>query len=81
MVKHSKLGAQHLNKICMKIVQKVLKWPLQYRNFQKIFEGEPPELFLFSICFKIIREEKTTPENMSKFGAPSLKKILHTPQI
>ena len=38
-VKHSGLGAQNLNKICPKIVEKVLKWPLQYVNFQK-FSGE-----------------------------------------
>ena len=35
LVKHSDLGAKNLNKVCLKIVQKVLKWPLQYVNFQK----------------------------------------------
>ena len=36
LVRQSELGAKSLNKICLKIVQKVLKWPLQYANFQKI---------------------------------------------
>ena len=45
LVKHSDLGAENLNKICLKVVQKVLKWPLQYVNFQKfsgvVFPGFP----------------------------------------
>ena len=80
LVKHSDLGAKNLNKICLKIGQKVLKWPLQYVNFQKCFGAACPrtllEPFLFSIYFKIIRPENSTPENMAKFGALSLKKIL-----
>ena len=64
LVKHSDLEAKNLNKICLKIVQKVLKWRLQYVNSQKFSGGACPrtplELFLFSICFKIILPEKTT---------------------
>ena len=50
LMKHSELGAKNSNKICLKIVQKVLKWPLRYVNFQK-FSGEhmspdPLEAFL-----------------------------------
>ena len=57
-----------------KYVQKVLKWPLHYVNFRKIF-GEacprtPLESFSFSIYFKIIRKEKLRLKYMSKFGAP-----------
>ena len=62
LVKHSKLGAKNFNKICLKIVQKVLKWPLQYVNFEKISGGSMPphplEPFLFSMCFKITLHEK-----------------------
>ena len=53
LVKHSDLGAKNLNKICLKIVQKMLKWPLQCVNFQKFSGGAGPlETLLFSICLK-----------------------------
>ena len=39
LVKHLELGAKNLNKICLKIIQKILKWPLQYVNFKK-YSGE-----------------------------------------
>ena len=42
LVKHSDLGAKNLNKICVKIVQKILKWSLQCVNFQKISGGTRP---------------------------------------
>ena len=49
-------------KICLKIVQKVLKLLLPCVNFQKFSEGvcpqTPPELFVFSIRFKIILPKK-----------------------
>ena len=80
LVKHSDLGANNSNKICLKIVQKVLKWPLQYVNFQKFSKGACPrtplEPFLFSMYFKIILPKKNMLENMSNLGAPSLKKFL-----
>ena len=38
----------NLYKLCLKIIQKVLKWPLQY----------PLEPFLFSICIKTILPKK-----------------------
>ena len=34
LVKHSKSGTKTINKICLKIVQKALKWPPQYVNLQ-----------------------------------------------
>ena len=80
LVKHSELGAKNLNKICLRIVQKVPKWPLQYVNFQKFSGGAshrtPQELFLLSIFFKIILPKKNTLENMANLGGPSLRKFL-----
>ena len=75
---------KNLYKIYLKIVQKVLKWPLQYVNFQKIFLEsmlpDPPRAF-FSICFKIIlHEKKNTLENLANLEAPSLKKFLNASQ-
>ena len=74
MWKNLGLGAKSVNKICLKIVQKVLKWPLQYVNFQK-FSGRacprtPIKPFLFSILFKMILPEKNMLENMANLGAP-----------
>ena len=63
LVKHSDLGAKNL-KICLKIVQKVTKWPLQYVSiqFQTCSGGACPQTplkpFLFSTCFEIILPEK-----------------------
>ena len=51
-----KLGAKHLNKFFLKLVQKALQWPLQYVDFQKI-SGELA-LGSFSVCFKSIMSEK-----------------------
>ena len=39
LVKNSKLGTKNVNKICLKIVQKALKWPSQCTNFQKYSGG------------------------------------------
>ena len=77
LVKHLDLGAKNLNKICLKIVQKVLKWPLQYVNFQE-FSGRacprtPLEPFLFSSCFKIIVAEK-------KLRTKKCQKLVHLPK-
>ena len=56
-MKHSKLGAKNMNKLCLKIVRQALKWPLQYAIFQK-FSGRacprtPLELFLLLKLLKI----------------------------
>ena len=61
LVKYSDFGAKYSHKICLKIIQKVLKWTLQYANFKK-FSGEacprtPLKPLLFSICFKMILPE------------------------
>ena len=46
-----RFGGKTFNKICLKIVQKVLKWPLQYVSFQKFSGGArprtSPQSFLF----------------------------------
>ena len=42
LVKHSDLWAKNFNKICVKIVQKVLKWPLQHVYFSKFSGGAHP---------------------------------------
>ena len=61
-------------------VQKVLKWPLQYVNFQK-FSGKacpwiPLEHFSFSIYFKmIVPEKKKHAWKYGKLGCPILEKI------
>ena len=55
LVKHSELEAKSSIKMRLKIVQEVLKWPLQYVNFQK-FSGEhapgPPRAFFFQYASK-----------------------------
>ena len=59
---------KNLNKICVKIVQKVLKWPLQYVNFQKTSgEARPltfPQPFLILNMFQNNFSGKNTLKNM-----------------
>ena len=54
LVKHSGLGSKNLNKICLKIVQKVLKWLLQYVNFEKFSREACPRTFYILIMFQNI---------------------------
>ena len=68
LVKYSDLDAKNLNKICLKIVQKVLKWPIQYENFPEAHAPRPPRTFFILNCFKIILPKKPTLENVLKFG-------------
>ena len=75
LVKHSDLGANNLNKICPKIVQKLLKWPLQCENFPREHAPGPPRTFFYSQYASKILPEKSTLKNMANWG-PSLKKIL-----
>ena len=53
-LKHSNLGAKYFNKICPKPVQNVLKWPLQYMNFQKFSGGSCPRT-LWSLFFFVFQ--------------------------
>ena len=70
---------KNLNKSCVKIVQKVLEWPLQCVNFQAIFGGArprtPPQPFLFSIWFKIILPEKIRLKICENLVPPHRKKF------
>ena len=83
-VKHSKLVAKNFNKVCPKSAQNAVKLPLLYVNFQKISGGAFPRTseasFCSSTCFELILPKKTTYKIMLKFGVPSLKKFLITPQ-
>ena len=85
LVKHSDLGAKNFNKISLKIVQKILKWPLQFVNFQKISGRACPRTPRSYFNLKMLQndsaEKKKLPwKNMSKFGATTLKIFLNTPQ-
>ena len=80
LVRFSELGAKNLNKICQKVVQKTLKWPLQYVNFQK-FSGEayprtPLEPLLFLI---LILPKKICVKKCLNLMPSYLKKFLNTP--
>ena len=44
-----KVGGQKYDKLSLKIVQKALKWPLQYANFQKFSRGACPRIPLESL--------------------------------
>ena len=52
-----KVRGQKYDKFSLKIVQKALKWPLQYANFKNFFRGsmlpDPLESFLALKFFKI----------------------------
>ena len=78
-----KVRGEKYDKLSLKIVQKALKWPLQYANFQKFSGGASPRIPLVSLLalklLKINSAEKTTFEKVSKIGPSSLKKILNTP--
>ena len=52
LVKHSELGAKSSIKMRLKIVQEVLKWPLQYVNFQKFSGATCPRTSLGSFYFQ-----------------------------
>ena len=83
LVKHSELGSKNLNKICLKIVQKVLKWPLHNVNFQNFSGGSCPRNPLSLFILNILQNNsqgKTTleiyvemwcplPENVSGYAA------------
>ena len=62
-----------MNKLCLKIAQKALKWPLQYANFQKISGGACPRSPLESLLFlKLLKinsaGKKNTLEKVTKIG-------------
>ena len=75
LVAHSKLGAKNLNKICIKIVQKVPKWPLRYVIFWGSMPSYPTQPFLFTRCFKIILPEKICLKICENLVPPHWKKF------
>ena len=68
--KAPKVRGQKYDKLSLKIVQKALKWPLQYANFQKFSGGACPrtplESFLALKLLKIISAGKNTLEKSDK---------------
>ena len=79
---HSDLGAKSLNKICLKFVQKVLKWPLQYVNFQKLSGGHapvPPRAFFNLNMLQNDFTEKL-PLKIHRNWVPLPEKFLNSPQ-
>ena len=73
-----KVRGQKYNKLSLKIVEKALKWSLQYANSQKFSGGArsgPLKSFLVLKLLKIESAGKTTLEKVTKIGAPSLKKL------
>ena len=75
-----KVSGQKYDKLSLKIVQKALKWPLQYANFQKISEEvcpwTPLESFLAVKLLKINSAGKIRLKKVTKIDAPFLKMIL-----
>ena len=62
-----KVRGQKYDKLTVKIVQKALKWPLQYANFQKISRGvcprTPPESFL---ALKMLKNDSSGKNTLEK---------------
>ena len=83
--KYSILGAKNVNSLsenCSKCTKMAVA--VGYVKFSKIFQRsmppDPLEPFCSSTCFKLFLPENTTLEKISKFGAPSSKKFVITPQ-
>ena len=78
-----KVRGQKYDKLSLKIVQKALKCPLQYANFQNFSGGACPrtpiESFLLLKLLKITTVKKKYARKVTKVGASSLKKILNRP--
>ena len=72
-----KVRGQKHDKLSIKIVQKALKWPLQYANFQK-FSGDPLESFL-ALKLLIINSVGKNALDKSDNKCPLPEKILNTP--
>ena len=74
LLQHSELGSKNFNKIWLKFVQKVLKWPLQYVNFQKFSGGAclrtPLQPFFILNMLENNSAEKLPLKYMSNLGSP-----------
>ena len=78
LAKHSELGSKNLNKICVKIIQKALKQPLQHVNFQQFSGGACSRTPLESFSF-LNQQQISSAEKKKRFEinveimAPSFK--------
>ena len=55
-----KVRGQKYDKLSLKIVQKALKWPLQYADFQKFFRGVCPRTPLESfLALKMLKNNSS----------------------
>ena len=59
-----KVGGQKYDKLSLKIVQKALKWPLQYATFEKISGGACPCTILESFLALNLLKNNSAGENM-----------------
>ena len=74
-----KVRGQKYDKLSLQIVQKALKWPLQYANFQKFFRGslppDPLESFLALKLLEINSARKNPLEKSDENGCHHLERI------
>ena len=62
-----KVRGQIHDKLSLKIVQKALKWPLQYANFQKFFRGACPWTPLESfLALKLLKNNSAGKNTLEK---------------
>ena len=63
-----------MNKLCLKIVQTALTWPLQYANFQNFsggaFPRTPLESFCYLSCLELTLPGKTALEKSDEIWCP-----------
>ena len=62
-----KVRGQKYDKLSLKIVQKALKWPLQYANFQRISRGACPRNLLESfLALKMLKNNSSGNNTLEK---------------
>ena len=62
-----KVMGQKYDKLFLKIVQKALKWSLQYANFQKFSGGACPRTFLKSfLALKLLKNNSAVKNTLEK---------------
>ena len=65
---------QNLHKNCSKSTKIAITACKFSKTFRVSMTSDPPKTFFIFKCLNMILPEKNTLENISKFGAPSLKK-------
>ena len=79
-----KVRGRKYDKLFLKIVQKALKWSLQYATFQKFSGGACPRTPLESfLALKLLKSNsagKIRLKKVTKIDALFVKKFLNTPQ-